>query len=118
MLLALVLACQNDDPLQPSTGLNVQVRRGDPDSVAVDSSKVEPVNRAGVVVMTLTGLPLGQVFTDTTGTARVNVGPGVYQVLVTSCPGAESVPKARSAVVVRGVFALVNFVCEVDAETS
>jgi hypothetical protein len=106
----LLLACA-DNALSPSTGLNIQVRRGNPDSVAVDSSKAVPVGNAGVIILTLTGLPLGQVFTDTTGTARINAGPGVYRVLVSSCPGA-GVPEAKSAVVVRGVFALVSFVCE------
>jgi len=103
------LACS--DSLDPSTGLNIEVRRGDPDSVAVDSTAAAPVDSAGIVLLDLSGRPFGQVFTDTTGTAKLNVQPGVYRILITSCPGAEAVPEPENATVIRGTFSVVTFLC-------
>jgi hypothetical protein len=115
LVLGMVSACTNS-PLDPSTGLNIQVRRGPVDSAAADSvDRTVPVDSAGVVIFTLSGIPLGQAFTDSTGTARIEFSPGAYRIQVSSCPGAPQVPDAQNADVISGAFTLVAFVCEMSA---
>jgi len=106
-------ACLGSTPLDPSTGLDVRVRRGPIKPVQVDSvDNTAPVSNAGVVVFSSLGTPLGQAFTDTTGDAKIPASPGIYQVGVSSCPGAQSIPDPVSAEVLPGTFTVVSILCD------
>ena len=116
LALGFSFAC-SDTGLDPSTGMDVHVRRGPVDSVTADSSDgTVAVDSAGIVVFNFAGNALGQAFTDTAGVARFAFPPGAYRVQVSSCPGAAKVPDPVTTQVVSGAFSLVTFLCDTGSE--
>jgi hypothetical protein len=111
LLVALTVAC-GAGPLDPSTGIAAEVRRGPispVDQVGVDNTA--PVPGAQVVILS-GNYALGQVTTDAAGKATMNVPPGDYQVAVYTCPGAMRAPAPVGTHVASGALTSVRVVCD------
>jgi hypothetical protein len=98
--------------LDPTTGIALAVRRGPISPVeqpGVDNTA--PVAGASVAV-----LRAGQLFTtattDSAGTAAVPAPAGTYEVAVTICPGAMSLPGPVSTTVTTGMLVPARLECD------
>lgn len=101
-------------PLDPATGVEVQVLRWPTQPVARDGENdTAPVAGAVVVVQRAVGGAAARAVTDSTGTARVPLPPGAYRVSVTTCPGAMSLPREPAEVsVTAGSLAAATLLCD------
>ena len=101
-------------PLDPSTGVEVQVLKGPIQPVVREGERdTAPVAGAVVVIRTSGRSGTSRAATDSAGVARVPVPPGIHVVTVETCPGTMSLPKESQTVsVTPGTYASTTLVCD------
>jgi hypothetical protein len=101
-------------PLDPNTGIEVQVLKGPIQPVAREGERdTAPVAGAVVIAETTSGRETRKGTTDSAGLVRIQVPPGAYVVSVETCPGTMSLPKQTEPVSVSsGSFAAATLVCD------